>query len=195
LFLWRKTVVLLVLSITQGSAQIQAAIYSPKTHHAARFGDSIDLLCILWFVVFAQLFSLPTDASYCSRVSCICAVNELWSDQNDVSSATRMRVLFVLGAIVDFPHLFLNGYDLLFSGLTKNKLIHSEESLFQGELVITLDVILICFQLLNEMPFNKLGYFGAWVNNEELPPCPSKTAKSEFFLSLRGETERCASSM
>jgi hypothetical protein len=106
-----------------------------------------------------------------------------------------MRVLFVLGAIVDFPHLFLNGYDLLFSGLTKNKLIHSEESLFQGELVITLDIILICFQLLNEMPFNKLGYFGAWVFNEELPPCPSKTAKSEFFLSLRGETERCASSM
>lgn len=125
LFLCWKRIILFILTIAQCTTKVQPTIYTTKTHDSACFGDSIYLLWILWFVIFTQLLSLSIHTSHSTRVTSICTVNELWCYQDDISSATSMRLLLIFWTIIDFSHLLLNSNNLLSSCLTENELIHS----------------------------------------------------------------------
>ncbi len=140
-----QALVLFVLSVTEGSRKVQATIDSSKSYCASCLCDSIDFLRILWLMIPAELLSLTLDTSDSPRVSCICAVNELRSDQNNVSSASGMRLFLVLGAVLNLPHLFLNGYNLLSSTGSENHFVHFQESLLQSCLVVAFLVIAIGF--------------------------------------------------
>ncbi len=162
LLLCRKGLVFLVLPIPQGSAQVQSSIHSAETDHTSSLGDSIYLLLVLRLMVLAQLYSLTVHTCHRSRVPCVRAIYELRSYQDHVRSTSCMWLLLVLWSVVNFSHLPLDAYNLLTAGLTEDQLVHSHKGLLQGQLVVTLLVVLVCLQLLNEMSFNKFGYLGAW---------------------------------
>jgi len=144
LLLGRKGIVLFVFSVSQGSAEVKSTVDSSETHDTTCPCDSIDLLWVLRLVIFAQLLSLATHTGHSSGIASICAINKLWSDQNDVGCASCVRILVICGTILHFPHLLLNGNYLLSSCLTKNEVIHSQESLLESEFIVALFVIWIC---------------------------------------------------
>lgn len=121
------------------------------------------------------------DAYDWSGISSICTVNELWCDQNNVGSASSMGLFLILWPIVDFSHLFLNGYDLFSSFRTKDKFIHSQESLLESSLIVPFFVILIRLEFLNEMSFDKLWYFSScYIKNKDYLHGHRKLRKASF---------------
>lgn len=92
-----------------------------------------------------------------------------------------MGLFLILWPIVDFPHLFLYGYDLFSSFRTKDKFIHSQESLLESSLIVPFFVILISLEFLNEMSFDKLWYFGScYIKNKEYLHDHRKLRKASF---------------
>ena len=144
LLLRRQTIVLFVLSVTQSSWEVEPTIDSSKGDCSSGFGDSIDFFRILRLMISAKLLGLALDASDGSGVTSISAVHKLRSDQNNVGCASSMWLLLVLGTVLNLSHLFLNGYDLLFSTGSENQLVHFQKCLLQSQLVVPLLVVTVC---------------------------------------------------
>ena len=132
LLLRRQTIVLFVLSVTQSPREVKATIDSSKGDCSSGFSDSIDFFRILRLMISAKLLGLALDASDGSGVTSISTVHKLRSNQNNVGSAPSMWLFLVLWTVLNLSHLFLNGYDLLFSTGSKNQLVHLQECLFQS---------------------------------------------------------------
>ena len=66
-----------------------------------------------------------------------------------------MRVLLILGPVLNLPHLLLNGYNFLLAFGTEDKLIHFHESLLECRFVVALLVVGVGLQLVNKVPFDE----------------------------------------
>ena len=70
-------------------------------------------------MVSAEFLCLPVDASHRSGVTRISTIDELGCDKHDISSASSMRILKILGSILLFHHFFLD-VDHLLSALLRS---------------------------------------------------------------------------
>lgn len=71
-----------------------------------------------------ELNQLPTDIRDGSGISRIGTVDVLRSDEDDVGGAAGVGLLLVFGAVVLLSHLFLDGYYLFFTVLTRQHDVH-----------------------------------------------------------------------
>lgn len=71
-----------------------------------------------------------------------------------------MRLFFVLGPIVPFPHLFLNFYNFFFARLSQEEFVHLEEGFFQSLLVLFVLVVGVGFEFVGEVPLHEGSHLG-----------------------------------
>lgn len=109
-------------------------------------------------MILAQLDYLVVLVGNGSRISSIGAENALRSDEHYVSSASSMRFLIILGAVIFLSHFLLNIRDFLLSFGTAEQYIHLEEGLPQCLLIVLLLIIVIGFKFFDEMPLDKGGH-------------------------------------
>jgi hypothetical protein len=70
-------------------------------------------------VVFAELLSFALDGGNRARITCICAINLLGCDQDNIGGASGMRFFFIFRAVFFISHLSLDGDDFFFAGFIK----------------------------------------------------------------------------
>lgn len=115
-------------------------------------------------MILAQLLSFSfARAANRAGIACISNVNEIRSDQANISSASSVRILLIIRAILTILHLGLNGHDLLLALRRKQQLIHLEKGLLQSHLIIFILEVFVTLQLLHEMPLHKGRNLRAWI--------------------------------
>lgn len=132
LLLSREGVVLLVLAVAEGTAEVQSTVNTTETDHSSCFGDSIYLLWILWFMVPTQLLSLTIHTGHSPGVTSISTIHILRRNQHHISRTPSMRLLLIFRPIINLSHFLLYSHNLLPTRLTKYQLVHSQKCLLQG---------------------------------------------------------------
>jgi len=111
-------------------------------------------------VVSAEFHCLAVDAGHGPRVSSVGAVDELWSDEYDIGGAASVGVFLILGSVFLFLHFLLDGGYHLLAVLGGEQDVHLHEGLTQGLLISGGLVVLVGFQLADEVALHVGRHLG-----------------------------------
>lgn len=142
----------------------------------------------------AQWYSFLGDRSDCSRISSICTIYIVRSNQDNIACTTGMRRFDQFRSIAFFLLLFLDTLDLFSTFLGFKKLIHFEESFLQCFLIFWCPEVSIVLQFFRKVPFYKFCTLRPYIT-DWIPPWPSNTPNNPNFFSTNGAMAICASSI